>query len=106
MTFQVEIDHVSEARRSVQELPRLSEPEFAQYEPDISEARRLAGEHDYDSLVVIGNGGSITSFRAYLYAFLPEVDVDVRMVTTMDPDYLNRLHRELTPEKTLVMPVS
>lgn len=106
MTFQLEIDHVNEARRSVQELPDMKAPDFAEYEPDLEQIKRLAEKKEYDSLVVIGNGGSITSFRAYLYAFLPEVDVDVRPVTTMDPDFLNRLHHELQPENTLVMPIS
>ncbi|MFB6291883.1 MAG: hypothetical protein ABEI58_00650 [Candidatus Nanohaloarchaea archaeon] len=106
MTFQIEIDHVNEKNRSVQELPKYHVPEFAKYEPDLEKIREEAENHEYENLVVIGNGGSITSFRAYLYAFLPETDVDVRMVTTMDPDYLNRLSRELDPENTLVMPVS
>ncbi len=106
MTFQVEIDHVNQKNRSVQELPKYRVPEFAKYSPDLDRIREEAENHDYENLVVIGNGGSITSFRAYLYAFLPETDVDVRLVTTMDPDYLNRLSQELNPEKTLVMPIS
>jgi glucose-6-phosphate isomerase len=107
MSLKIEIDHVNEKQRKVQELPRQREPDFVKHEPDIEAIKEaVEDEHDYDSLVVIGNGGSITSFRAYLYAFFPEVDVDVRMVTTMDPDYLNRLSRELDPENTLVMPVS
>lgn len=106
MTFQLEIDHVREKNRAVQDLPTYREPDFATYEPDLEVARELVDAKDYEALVVVGNGGSITSFRALLYAFLPEVDVDVRMVTTNDPDYLNRLHKELDPENTIVMPVS
>lgn len=106
MSFQLEIDHVNEKNRSVQELPKHNIPAFAKYEPDLAEVKEAADNHDFDSLVVIGNGGSITTFRAYLYAFLPECQVDVRPVTTMDPDFLNRLHRELDPERTLVMPIS
>lgn len=107
MSFKIEIDHVNEEQRKVQELPRYREPGFVDHKPDIDAINQaVENEHDFDSLVVIGNGGSITSFRAYLYAFFPEVDVDVRLVTTMDPDYLNRLSRELDPENTLVMPIS
>lgn len=107
MSLKIEIDHVNERQRKVQELPRQREPKFVKHEPDIEAIKEaVESEHDYENLVVIGNGGSITSFRAYLYAFFPEVDVDVRLVTTMDPDYLNRLSRELDPEKTLVMPIS
>ncbi len=106
MSIRIEIDHVNEKNRSVQKLPHQEVPDFADYEPDIEEIERKAEEHDFEHLVVIGNGGSITTFRAYLYALLDEVDVDVRPVTTMDPDYLNRLSKQLDPEKTLVMPIS
>ncbi len=107
MSFKIEIDHLNEKNRSIQELPRKREPDFATYEPDLERIKSsLEEEHDFDNLVVIGNGGSITSFRAYLYAFFPETDVDVRLVTTMDPDYLNRISRELDPDNTLVMPIS
>ncbi len=106
MTFQIEIDHVNEKNRSVQKLPERHVPEFARHEPDIDEIRSAAENHEFENLVVIANGGSITSFRAYLYAFMPETDVDVRLVTTMDPDYLNKISREMSPESTLVMPIS
>ncbi len=107
MSLKIEIDHVNEKKREVQELPRHDTPDFAEYKPDIDAIKTAKEEeHNFDNLVVIGNGGSITSFRAYLYAFFPETDVDVRLVTTMDPDYLNRLSRELDSEKTLVMPIS
>ncbi|MFB6144003.1 MAG: hypothetical protein ABEJ98_01705 [Candidatus Nanohaloarchaea archaeon] len=106
MSFKIEIDHVNEKDRSVQELPRKKEPEFSRHEPDIEHIREKAEQHDFENLVVIGNGGSITSFRAYLYALLEETEVEVRMVTTMEPDYLERISRDLDPEKTLVMPVS
>lgn len=106
MTIKLEIDHVNEKNRSVQQLPREKSPDFSFHEPNIERIKRKAEESDHDNLVVIGNGGSVTSFRAYLYAFMGEVDKDVRIVTTMDPDYLNRLSRELDPENTLVMPIS
>lgn len=107
MSLKIEIDHVNEKRRKVQQLPRQQEPGFVQHQPDIEAIKEaVSQEPSFDNLVVIGNGGSVTSFRAYLYAFLPETDVEVRIVTTMDPDYLNRLSRELEPENTLVMPIS
>lgn len=106
MSIKLEIDHVNEKKRSVQKLPHKETPDFVECTPDIEEIERKAAEHDFENLVVIGNGGSITSFRAYLYALIDETDVDVRLVTTMDPDYLNRLSRQFDPEQTLVMPIS
>lgn len=106
MSLQIEIDHVNEKDRSVQELPRKNTPNFAEHQPDLEEIKQKAVAHEFENLVVIGNGGSITSFRAHLYALLEETEVEVRMVTTMEPDYLERISRDLDPEETLVMPIS
>lgn len=103
MSFEIETSNLEAAEKDIadKEIPK-----FAEYEPDLELIKEKASEQEFENLVVIGNGGSVTSFRAYLYAFLPEVSKDVRIVTTMDPDYLNRLSRELDPEETLVMPIS
>lgn len=103
MSFRVESDNTEAAEK---ELSGKNVPKFAKYSPDLEEIKEKASEKEFENLVVIGNGGSITTFRAYLYAFLPEVSKDVRLVTTMDPDYLNRLSRELDVENTLVVPIS
>ncbi|MFB6180301.1 MAG: hypothetical protein ABEJ93_00325 [Candidatus Nanohalobium sp.] len=102
MSFRVETENIEPADLDIEE----EEPFFARYSPDIKEIKEKASEKDFENLVVIGNGGSITSFRAFLYSFFPEIDKDVRLVTTMDPDYLNRLSRELDKEETLVVPIS
>ena len=103
MTFEIETSNLEAAEKDIadKEIPK-----FAEYTPDLEMIKEKASEQDFENLVVIGNGGSVTSFRAYLYAFLPEISKDVRIVTTMDPDYLNRLSRELDPQETLVMPIS
>lgn len=103
MSFEVETGNMELSERDFSEKDI---PGFAEYEPDLEEIKEKASQKEFENLVIIGNGGSITSFRAYLYAFLPEVDKDVRLVTTMDPDYLNRLSRELDSEETLVVPIS
>ncbi|WEL19164.1 hypothetical protein [Candidatus Nanohalococcus occultus] len=107
MSFQIEIDHVNEKNRSVQDLPKNKVPGFVRADPDLDKIRRKAEENsEYENLVVIGNGGSVTSFRAYLYAFMPETDLNVRIVTTPEPDFLNRVSSEMRPENTIVMPIS
>lgn len=103
MSFEVSTSNMEVATK---EIAEKEIPHFADYQPDLDAIEDKTSGKDFDNLVVIGNGGSITSFRAYLYAFLPEVDKDVRLVTTMDPDYLNRLSRELDVEDTLVVPIS
>ncbi|MFB6193052.1 MAG: hypothetical protein ABEK00_02275 [Candidatus Nanohaloarchaea archaeon] len=81
-------------------------PEFADIEPDLREIRRKASNRDCENLVVIGNGGSITSFRALYYAFIDQVDKDVYIVNTPEPDLIKRVSRNTRPENTLVMPIS
>lgn len=81
-------------------------PDYTDYEPDIQKIKELEADRDFENLIVIGNGGSITSFRAYYYAFIDETDVNVHLVTTMDPDYLDRLNHSTSDDNTLVMPIS
>ncbi|MFB6242305.1 MAG: hypothetical protein ABEJ36_05915 [Candidatus Nanosalina sp.] len=102
MSFEIEIKNLQEHSEETEVI----QPNFAVVEPDIEEIENAAEEYARENLVVIGNGGSVTSFRAFLYAFMPEVSGDVRIVTTMEPDYLHRLSKELDPENTVVMPIS
>ncbi|PSG98770.1 MAG: hypothetical protein BRC29_01420 [Nanohaloarchaea archaeon SW_7_43_1] len=106
MSIKIDIDQFSEDKREHQELVKKDEPGFVSVKPDIEQIKEARDNYEYENLVVIGNGGSITTFRAYLYAFLGETDVSVRLVTTMDPDYLNNLTDDFEPENTVVMPIS
>ncbi len=106
MSFSVEIDHVSSHERSVQRLPRQKEPKFSKRGADLDRVREISEDRDHDHLVVVGRGGAITTFRALYYSLIEEADVDVRLVTTVEPDYLQRLSRELDMEETLVCAVS
>jgi glucose-6-phosphate isomerase len=79
-------------------------PYFAVHDPGIEGLQSL--EKDFDNLVVIGNGGSVTSFRALNYAFRDQHDKNVEIITTMEPGYLRHVERSLKKENTLVMPIS
>ena len=79
-------------------------PFFSMHEPDFERLDRL--ERDFDNLIVIGNGGSVTSFRALNHAFSDEHDKNVEIITTMDPDRLRKVEKPLNPERTVVMPIS
>lgn len=88
-----------------QELENNPKFKYKDVKPDIEKIKSLETE-SYENLVVIGNGGSITSFRALYYAFMQEIDKHVRIVTTMDPDYLNKVANECLPENTKVVAIS
>jgi Glucose-6-phosphate isomerase len=106
VSFSVEIDHVSSHERSVQRLPRQNEPEFSKRGVDLDKVREISEDKSHSHLIVIGRGGAVTVFRALYYSLIEEADVDVRLVTTIDPDYLQRLGRELEMEETLIYAVS
>lgn len=91
--------HGLEPRKSVDgELPG-----FAEVEPNYSLEKI---DREFENLVVIGNGGSITSLRALYYSFLDEADKHLDIVSTMDPDRLNQVLSHTRPGNTLVMPIS
>ena len=79
-------------------------PYFAMHKTPISMLENL--EADFENLVIIGNGGSVTSFRALNYAFRDEHSKNVEIITTMEPGYLKHVERSLNKENTLVMPIS
>lgn len=102
MSFEIEIEGIDEHEKEVEEI----EPDFEQAKPDLEAIKQAANEHSKENLILIGNGGSVTSFRALLYTFMPEIKGHVRIVTTMEPDYLNRISQEFDAEDTVVMPIS
>ncbi len=101
----IEIEFINTGGFEKEDL-NMEKPDFADYSPDIEEIRRKAREHDFKDLVVIGNGGSVTSFRAYNEALGDKKDKEAHILTTMEPEKVSGLSKRLDPEETLVMPIS
>ncbi|MFB6100680.1 MAG: hypothetical protein ABEK16_05390 [Candidatus Nanohalobium sp.] len=78
-------------------------PDFTEVDPDFSLEEI---DEDFENLVVIGNGGSITSLRALYYTFMEEAEKHLDIVSTMDPDRLEQVLSHTDTEDTLVMPIS
>lgn len=96
--------HNIEKKETISEIEL---PDFIDYKPDLEQIEEKTSKYrDIDNLIIIGNGGSITSFRAIYYAFIEETDVNVEIVHTMEPSYLEKIRRKTRPENTLVMPIS
>jgi len=79
-------------------------PYFTEHEPDFDKLDKLP--RDFQNLIIIGNGGSVTSFRAIEHAFRDEHSKNVEIITTMDPDYLRHVKKSMSREETIVMPIS
>ncbi len=90
--------------KSVQ-LPEM--PAFASYRPDFELMDKLAKEFQaYKNLLVIGHGGSVTSFYGFYYALRESAKKKVYFLSTVDPDYIHALKQQLKPEDTLVISIS
>ena len=79
-------------------------PFFSIHEPELDDLENL--KQDFENLIVIGNGGSITSLRALHYAFRDQHDKNLEIVTTMEPGYLRHVEASVDKEDTVVMPIS
>ncbi|MBU2561412.1 MAG: hypothetical protein KKD17_03875 [Nanoarchaeota archaeon] len=92
-------------------LDRISKREFPlfdKYHEDVVALKKVMDRYRrYDNLIVVGNGGSNTSFKAFHQALVP-LDSKKRsfILTTMEPDLLNGLKKAFPRRKTLVMPIS
>ncbi len=86
-------------------LPEI--PAFVQYVPDFEEMEKLAKEYEqYKNILVVGHGGSITSFYGFYNALKYQATKQAYFLSTADPDYIAELKRMLKPADTLVIAIS
>lgn len=102
------IKRYSSIKSKLDRIKKMEVPAFEKHKEDIL---RLAGilkrYRKYDNLIVIGNGGSNTSFRAFHQALVPmDSKKKAFILTTMEPDLISELKQVFPKRKTLVMPIS
>jgi len=79
--------------------------EVFDYREDIAKLTKdVASLGKFKNIIVVGNGGSITSYDAYYAALLPEVRS--KTIWTMDPELLARTRKEFSKDETVVVAVS
>ncbi len=82
-------------------------PEFISYRPDFDAIEKLATEYaQYKNILVIAHGGSLTSFYGFYQVFKEHATKKAYFLSTVDPDYIYELKSELSPENTLILPIS
>jgi glucose-6-phosphate isomerase len=82
-------------------------PEFIKYQPDFELLKELADKYQrYQNILVIGHGGSITSFYGFYQTLKYQAKKIVYFLNTVDPDYIFELKQQLKPEDTLVIAIS
>ena len=86
-------------------LPKA--PEFMAYAPDFNLLNGLAAESEkYKNILVIAHGGSISTFYGYYHALNYQAKKKAYFLSTVDPDYIFQLKRELKKDETLVIAIS
>lgn len=79
--------------------------EVFEYREDLGQLKRqLQNVAKFENILVVGNGGSITSFDAIFGALCTEKDAF--SVWTMDPIFLKKVKKVYPPGKTVVIAVS
>jgi|GEM_PF-6585719 hypothetical protein len=91
MGIQVEVEEIDDIEYGSGSI----EAEFLNYRPDLESVKGAAEEYGKDNLIVVGRENLVAGFRAIFHAFLPEIDVDVSIVTMPDPDHLHKLRKQI-----------
>jgi glucose-6-phosphate isomerase len=83
----------------------LPEAPFLSYKPHFEKIKQAAAEFSaFKNLIVIGHGGSISSFLGMRSAF--NLNKNVFILNTVDPEYITQLKNTLQKEETLVITIS
>ncbi len=86
-------------------LPQV--PEFVKYRPDFEKMQELAIKYsEFQNVIIIGHGGSITSFYGIYNALKFQATKNAYFLSTIDPDYIFELKQLLNREDTLVISIS
>ena len=80
---------------------------FLSYQPNFTQMEVFAEQYkDFKNIVIVGHGGSITSFYGMYHALREQSTKNAYFVSTVDPDYINELKSFLDPKDTLVIAIS
>jgi glucose-6-phosphate isomerase len=81
-------------------------PDFSKYEPDLAPIREAAKAADEaEHLIVIGNGGSITTLKGLRW-LAPGWEGRLHIIDTLDPAYLLRVKKAIEGKRAHVVAIS
>jgi glucose-6-phosphate isomerase len=96
-------------RQLIDEIIGRDPPVFSEFEPDLEDVKGAVEEiGDINDLVVIGHGGSVTTFKG-LQGSLGRFDEEaprVHIMDTVDPIYVKGVRNSVDPGSTHVITVS
>ena len=93
-----------EFKEKIGKIKNTPVPNFAKYNPDLEEIRKLKEKYkNKKNIIVEGNGGSISNFRGIFQALGDKENKNVFILDTEDPDYIKYLKNKCPKEDTLVI---
>ncbi len=82
-------------------------PDFVLYKPDFKKIDELKKKYSkYKNIIVIGNGGSVSSLRAIHESKFEIRNSKLEILDTIDPEYIAYLKKVCSKDETLVIPSS
>ncbi|MBW2996760.1 hypothetical protein KY349_00295 [Candidatus Woesearchaeota archaeon] len=104
----LKIKNFSALKKKLASIKKKGTPAFEQHKEDIEALKQALKKYrKYKNLILIGNGGSNTSFKAFHNALVhPDSKKKAFILTTMEPDLIEDIKSVFPRRKTLVMPVS
>ncbi len=82
-------------------------PAFLSYQPNFAKMETIAAKYtDTKQIIVIGHGGSITSFAGMYYALQESATKQAHIISTVDPDAITAVKKIASPVDTLVIAIS
>ena len=80
----------------IKQIKKEPTPVFVKDRPPIEKIKEIAKKYaNYKNIIVIGNGGSITSSFAF-YSALGDGKKNLHILHTMEPDYINKIKKDCT----------
>ncbi len=81
-------------------------PSFSVFRPDIDTIEGTASPYkDVEHLIVIGNGGSVTTLKGLSW-LAPDWEGRLHIIDTLDPTYISQVRSRSDGKRTLVLAVS
>jgi len=108
--YKLNLDHSNvdlvqhEFRDKVKRIKDVDTPDFAKYAPNLREIKKLRDKYKKKkNIIVEGNGGSISNFKALYKSLEKEANRNVFIVDTDDPDYVHEIASKCGRKDSLVI---
>lgn len=109
--LELNLNHVrvdfKEAALELEKIKTVSLPDFARFQTDLDEIKRITRKYaHFQNVLIVGNGGAINSFRGIYSCLGLSSKKKVEIINTPEPDYLFELKKCYPRETSLLVIIS